>query len=271
MYVGGTYARLVYSWYQFIFVIAVLIVFHAANKKNRMKTILKKDSNSRQRQDIVPVRNLKARKIKTLLSLPIHLDHLPITAAAFAPLLLRCCSAFAPLSLRCCSAVAPISLLCRSAVAPLPLMSLLLSLRCLSCYHSCCCSAVAPLSFCCRSAIAQLSLRCRFCFSVAAAVALAVATLSLLLSLLLSLHCHFCCCSDVVLVSLRYCSIISPISLCCCSAAAAVTPAVAPAIAPAVTPLLLLGLFTVVASRGRIRVTISDKYTVVLPLLGTSY
>ena len=36
----------------------------------------------------------------------------------------------------------------------------------------------------------------------------------------------------------------------------AVTPDVAPDISPAVTPLLLLVLFTVVASRGRIRVTV---------------
>ena len=36
-----------------------------------------------------------------------------------------------------------------------------------------------------------------------------------------------------------------------------VTPSVAPAIALAVTPLLLLGLISVVASRGRIRVTVS--------------
>ena len=34
LYVGGTYARLVYTWYKNIFrMIAVLIVFHAANKK----------------------------------------------------------------------------------------------------------------------------------------------------------------------------------------------------------------------------------------------
>ena len=36
-----------------------------------------------------------------------------------------------------------------------------------------------------------------------------------------------------------------------------VTPDIAPDIAPAVTPLLSLELFTVVASRGRIRVTVS--------------
>ena len=45
-YVGGTYARLVYILYKNIFrMIAVLIVFHAANKKNRMKTILNQDTN----------------------------------------------------------------------------------------------------------------------------------------------------------------------------------------------------------------------------------
>ena len=37
-YVGGTYARLVDSWYQNIFhVIAVLIVFHAVNEKTGRK------------------------------------------------------------------------------------------------------------------------------------------------------------------------------------------------------------------------------------------
>ena len=59
MYVGGTYARLVYSWYQNIFhVIAVLIVFHAANEKTRKETILKKDSKSRKEdQNVVVVAN----------------------------------------------------------------------------------------------------------------------------------------------------------------------------------------------------------------------
>ena len=48
LYVGGTYARLVYIWYKNIFcMIAVLIVFHAVNKRKRnlMKTISKRDSN----------------------------------------------------------------------------------------------------------------------------------------------------------------------------------------------------------------------------------
>ena len=34
-YVGGTYARLVYNWYIFVFhAFAVPVVFHAANEKN---------------------------------------------------------------------------------------------------------------------------------------------------------------------------------------------------------------------------------------------
>ena len=158
-----------------------------SKRKNRIKTILKQDSNSRERQCIVPVSNLKARKTKTLLSLPIHLAHHQFAAAAVAPLLLRCCSAVATLSLHCRSVVAPLSLRCCSAVAPLPLLSLLMSLRCCSCYRSCCCSAVAPavapLSLRCRSDVAPLLLRCcSFCRSAAVAVAPSVATLSLLLS-----------------------------------------------------------------------------------------
>ena len=59
MYVGGKYARLVYSWYQNIFhVIAVLIVFHAANEQNWKKKILKQDSKSRKEdQNVVVVAN----------------------------------------------------------------------------------------------------------------------------------------------------------------------------------------------------------------------
>ena len=63
----------------------------------------------------------------------------------------------------------------------------------------CCSAAVAPsvdtqslllsplLSLCCCAIVAPLSIRCRFCRSVAAAVPPDVATVSLLLSLLLSL------------------------------------------------------------------------------------
>ena len=36
LYVGGTYARLVYIWYKIIFrMIAVLTVFHAVNEKKK--------------------------------------------------------------------------------------------------------------------------------------------------------------------------------------------------------------------------------------------
>ena len=114
---------------------------------------------------------------------------------------------------------------CRAAVAPLshrycstvaPLLLLLLSLRS-------------------RTAIAALSLHCR-----STAVAPAIATQSLLLSPPLSPRCR----AVVASLLLRYCF--------CCSVDAAVAPAVA-------TVSLLLSLLlslTVVASRGRIRVTI---------------
>ena len=190
-----------------------------------MKKILKQDSNSRQRQDIVPISNMKERKIKTFLSLPIHLAHHHIAAAAVNPLSLRC-------------------RFCRSC--------------CCYCYYSFCLSSVAPVvAPAVAPAVAPFSLRCRFRRSAAAAVTPAVTTLSLLILLLLPLHCHSCFRSVVAPVSLRCFSVISSMLLSCCSAAAAVTPDVAPAIAPAFTPLLSLGFFTAVASRGRIRVTVS--------------
>ena len=165
-------------------------IISCSERKNRMRIILKQDSNSRQRQDIVPVSNLKSRKIKTFFSLPIHLSRHIFAAAAVTLFSLLCRSTFAPLSLllslllslRCRSC-------CRSAVAPLPR----LSLRC-CCYHSCCRYAVAPviapavtplsllMSICCHSAIAPLSVRCR---SVVAPLPL--------LSLLLLLLCCSCC------------------------------------------------------------------------------
>ena len=135
-----------YNWYQNIFhVIAVLIVFHAANEKNRKKKILKKDSKSRM-------------KIKTLLSSPIHLAH---HRSAIVPLSLRRCrsvvalmshryrTGIAPLSLRfCCSCcrytVAPLSHRYRATVAPL--LSLLLSIRSRT--------SIEPLWRRCRTAIA---------------------------------------------------------------------------------------------------------------------
>ena len=106
----------------------------------------------------------KGRKIKTLLSLPIHLAHhrstveppLPRCRTDIATLSLCCRSAVATLSHRYCSAVAtPLSLRCRASVTPLshrycstvaPLLSLLLSLRIRT--------AIAPLSCHCRTAIA---------------------------------------------------------------------------------------------------------------------
>ena len=157
-------------------------------KKNRMKKILKQDINSRQRKDIVPVSNLKARKI-TLCC------RCQSTWLIIDSLLL--------LSLRCCSVVALLSLCCCSAGTLLPL----LLLRCR----------------CCRSC---------YCYAVTAAIVPAVTTLSLLLLLW--------CRSGVALVSLCYRSVISLLSLRCCSAAADITAAVASAVAPAVTPLLSL-------------------------------
>ena len=179
MYVGVTYARLVYSWYQNIFlVIAVLIVFHAANKKNSMKTILKQDSNSRQMQDIVPVSNLN-QGISTLCcscqSTWLIINSLPL-------LLLRC---------RCCR-----SYFCYTAdsVAPFPLLSLLLLLRCHSCYHSCYHFTVTPaavlLYLRCRSTITPLSVRC--CSIVAPLPLLSLLLLLRCCSCYLS-YCRSCC------------------------------------------------------------------------------
>ena len=178
MYVGGTYTRLVYSWYQNIFhVIAVLIVFHAANGKKWKKTILKQDSKSRKEdKNVDGVANppgSSSLRCRTTIT----------------PLLLRCISAVAPLSNRYCSTVDPLLLLrCRAAVAPL-------SLNCrtaavapdVATQSHRYCTAIAPLSLrccCCCYAVTPLLLHCR---STAAAVAPAAATVSLLLLLLLSL------------------------------------------------------------------------------------
>ena len=143
----------------FFHAFSVLIVLHAEKKKleeNKIKT-------SKQN---------KGRKIKTLMSLPIHLAHHRSTVELLslrcptyiATLLLCCCSAVATLSHRYCSAVAPpLSLRrCRSVVALLshryhtgiaPL-----SLRCCC---SCCRYAVAPLSHCCRAVVEPGPLRPR--------------------------------------------------------------------------------------------------------------
>ena len=127
----------------------------------------------------------------------------PAIASAVAPLSLRCCSAVAPLSPRCLSAVTPLLISCCSTVALLPILLI---------YCRCC-------LFCCRYALTTV-------------IAPDVTSLSLLLLLW--------CRSGVALVSLCYRSVISLLSLRCCSAAADITAAVAPAVAPAVTPLLSL-------------------------------
>ena len=101
----------------------------------------------------------KGRRIKTLLSLPIHLAHHRSTVELLS---LRYFSAIAPLSHQYRYTVAMLSLLCRTAIA-------LLLFRCRS-------AAVNPLSRCCHTAIAPVSLHCR-----SAAVAPAVAT---------QLHCY---------------------------------------------------------------------------------
>ena len=121
------------------------------------------------------------------------------------------------LSLRCRSDVAPLSHRCRTAVTPL--------------LHRCR-TAIAMLSLCCRSAVTPLSLRCR-----SAAVAPTFDTQLLLLSPLLSLRC---------------CSAVTPLSLCCrfCHSIAAAAVAT---LSLLLSPLMSL---TVVASRGRIRVTV---------------
>ena len=107
----------------------------------------------------------KGRKIKMLLSSPIHLAHHRSTSE---PLSLRCCTDIVTLSLCCCSAVAPLthryrsavdtplSLLCRADVTSLlhryrstvtPPLLLLMLLR----SHT----AIAPISLhCCSATVA---------------------------------------------------------------------------------------------------------------------
>ena len=96
----GTYARLVYNWYQNIFhAIAVLVVFHAANGKPEEKNIKTR---------------LQIKKGKSKCCCRHQTTWLII-----APLSPRCRTAIATLSLRICSAVAPLSFCCCSAaVAP---------------------------------------------------------------------------------------------------------------------------------------------------------
>ena len=196
-----------------------------SEQKKRKKTILKQDSKLRKEgQNVTVVAN-------------------PPGSSS-----LRCCTAITPLSLRCLSSVAPLSHRYCYAVAPL-------SLRC-------CSAAVAPLLLRCRTAFAPLLFHCR-----SAAVAPAVdtqshryrSTVAPLLSLLLSLRSRSCyrlrCCSVVVPLLHRCCSAIAYLSL-CCRFCWSVADAVAPAVATLSLLLSLLCSLTVVASRGRIRVTV---------------
>ena len=143
MYVGGTYARLVYNWYQNIFhAFAVLIVFHAANEKteeNKIKT----------RQQIKKGRSKRCCRHQStwLIIAPLSYRY----RSAVALLSLRCRTAITPLSFRCrYAAVAPLLRCCRTAIAPLLLY----------CRSAAVAPAVATLSHRYRTAIAPLSLRC---------------------------------------------------------------------------------------------------------------
>ena len=154
--------------------IAVLIVFHGANKKNRMKTILLILKLLRCCSVVAPLflRCCSAAVAPSVATQSLLLSH---------PMSLRCCSDVTPLSLRYRSVVAPLLLCCRfcrsvpaavtSAVATFSLLlSLLLSLHCHSFFRSAvalvslwCCSGVARLLFRYQSAIARLLLRYRCC------------------------------------------------------------------------------------------------------------
>ena len=126
----------------------------------------------------------KGSKIKTLLSLPIHLSHHRSTVK---PLLLLCRTNIATLSLCCCSAVAPLSHRYRSAVT-------------------------TPLLLRCRAAVTPLLHRYRY-----AAVAPAVNTQShrYRTSIApLSPRCYRSCCLYAVTpLSHRYCSTVAPLLL----------------------------------------------------------
>ena len=228
--------------------IAVLIVFHAANEKTWNKTILKKDSRSRKEdQNVVVVANPPGSS-----SLYCRTDITPLSHRyhyAVALLSLRCCNAIVPLMRHFCYAsVAPLSRCCHTAIAPLPF-------RCRS-------AAVAPLSRRCHAAVAPLSHRYH-------------STVALMLSLLLSLHSrtaiptlsHHCRSAAVApAVATQSLLISPPLSLCCCAIVASlllrcrfchsVAADVAPAVATVSLVILLLLSLTVVPSRGRIRVTV---------------
>ena len=60
---GGTYARLVYTWYKNIFhMISVLIVFLAANEKSNQMKKYQNYTATRQKRDSVTISDAKAKK-----------------------------------------------------------------------------------------------------------------------------------------------------------------------------------------------------------------
>ena len=142
-----------------------------------------------------------------------------------APLLHRYRSAVTPLLLRYCTAIAPLLLRCRTTIDKLSI---------------CCRSAVVPLSHCYRSAVAPLLSIC-CCADVAPLLYRYFSTVSPMLSLLMSLRSRTaivplllrCCCSccryAVAPLSLRFRTVVEPLSLrtreninnsklnCCCS------------------------------------------------------
>ena len=148
----------------------------------------------------------KGRKIKKLLSSPIHLDHHNSTVK---PLLLHCRTDIATLYLCCRSDVPPLSHRYRTAIVPLLLRR--------------CCSVVALMSHRYCTGITPLLLRCcRSCcrYTVTPLSHRYRSTVALLLSLLLSLRSPPVsnrCRAVVELRSLRPREgINNPILNCCC-------------------------------------------------------
>ena len=151
----------------------------------------------------------EGRKIKTLLSLPIHLVH---HSSAVEPLSLRC---------HCRSVVAPLLHRYHSAIIPLLLrhfrsVVVLLSHRyrtgiaplSLRCCRSCCCS-------CCRYAVTPLSYR--YCSTVAPLLSLLLSLRSRTAIAPVSLHCLSAAVAPAVATqSHHYRTGIAPLSLRCC-------------------------------------------------------
>ena len=215
---GGTYTRLLYSWYQFFFTwLQYWQYFMQRTKKTEEKNI-------KTRQHIKKGRSKHCCRRQSTWLVIAPLSH--CYCYAFAPLLLHCRTAIVPLLLRRCrSVVAPMLHGYCTGISPL-------SLRCC---RSCCRYAVAPLlRHCCSAAVdpavatqshryhtafAPLSL-CWCCSCCRYAVAPAIA-------------------SAVDPFSRRCRTAIAPLSLlsiccrCCCSCCRnGITAAIAPAVTP---------------------------------------